>query len=1069
MAHHEELLLNTSSVSPSLFIGLGGSGSQIVERIGDKLRRRWNWAEYDRLVHFFAVDTNISDLERLRGVPPGNRILISDFDKRAYVAQKRGEGHMGRDPFCCQWLPESYTFRSTRGSGAGQVRIESRLSLYYQLERDRGQIIQKLNAAISEAKDHDNPFRRNTPRRFNAFIYGSVAGGTGSGGFLTLAYLVQELIEAAGWIPQVYATLLLPSLFHRVVKGALQPDIDANGYAALMELEHLMKLGYEGQARELEFHYNPNLAHQPTVRRMPFGFVYLVDSPAAVSVAAYKEAVADSAYLQLFSPIIGTQQGEYDNYEKHQKALAHGYAVHYGSYGCSVLVLPDDDLLEYCCLRYAKKAMESYLTFRLPERAGEVARQFVVDYDDPKFKAMSAERRNKVVDDKYREFVRYLGRLEQDSDNPEGPFSQIVHRCERREKKAGALAPELDLRVEKVLKEAKDAIELHTMTPVDITAKNIKVDAEVEDLRQEVAKARSAVGALRDAHGRSASSGSFLRSFFEEQAVDPFGQRYFLIGLVEHLEQRLAECDARRADLARFQLDSDHVREALRGKKELLLKTAEYTLLERLKRRNEDFEEARTDFVRFFNEELAQANRLLLEAEFARDFFAALLGSCNDLLNVYRAVTARASELISGLGLEAERMLGTAEGARGAGEAQEYVLDVEALQDFTGKRLWGRYFDDHVGSGEAELAFFDRDAVFAEMNGAFAPRTDERGRKVLPTADEVADRLRSAFVEMGRKKLEPLIKGRRAGGTDRKEKGLLLDDALRLEARYFLGDQLARDRSSYAPTEEMVQDYLVKKLRFCAEKAAVLATLDEALGSDASVVAANDIYLVGLHGHFQAGGADGLLGPLAKATSGYQLLDDWDDEKRIVFYRAELGIPLYFYRRVNGEMKQAYVRAKGRGDRGYPLHVDAAWEEALAQLDPEERKQSAGTDARRTDQTAFLWALVGEAVRLTDGEWRWSHGGHEGVLGRGYAEAFAAYQQLDARTAARLREVAERAREARLGGDRAALRAELEARLKSFDDRAWELEQAKRPTDRTEVTFLGELQEVVRQLLVQVA
>ena len=62
-----------------------------------------------------------------------------------------------------------------------------------------------------------------------------------------------------------------------------------------------------------------------------------------------------------------------------------------------MLVLPDDDLLQYCAMRYAQKALSSYLTFHLPERAGEVARQFSINYEDPRFRAMSEERRNKVI------------------------------------------------------------------------------------------------------------------------------------------------------------------------------------------------------------------------------------------------------------------------------------------------------------------------------------------------------------------------------------------------------------------------------------------------------------------------------------------------------------------------------------------------------------------------------------------------------------------------------------------------------------------------------------------------
>jgi hypothetical protein len=1061
-----ELFFNPQSVSPTLFIGLGGSGSAIVDRVADKLMHRWNFDQYRDLVHFFAVDTNIADLERVTNVPPANRLLISDFDKRAYVEQKRGKTHMPKDPFCTQWIPDWYDFRASRGSGAGQVRIESRLSLYYQLERDRGEIIRRVNEAIYRAKDHDNPFRRSSPRKFQVFIFGSVAGGTGSGSFLSLAYLLHELIDLAGWIPQIHATLLMPSLFHRVVKGALKPDIDANGYAALKELEALMKLGYEAGPDELEFHYNPMKPEATHVARNPFSFVYLVDLPAVMSIAPYREAIADATYLQLFSPIIGTQQGEYDNYEKHQKTLAHGYAVHYGSFGCSMLVLPDDDLLEYCAQRYAKKAMEAYLTFQLPERAGEAAKQFAINYDDPRFKAMTDDKRAQVIDDKFREFVRYLGRVEQDSDNPEGPFSTIVRRCERRDKKSQSLPAEFDRMMEGIIREGCDLIDLHMITPVDITAKNIKVDAEVDDLRDEIAQSRSAVKSFGEAHKRSIENGNFLRAFFEQQKVDPFCQRYFLIGLCEHLRGRISDLDGKRDELARYAIDSESVVSELKAKKDLLHQTAEYTFFERLKRRNEDFEQSRAAFVRFFNEELQQVNRMLLETDLRRELFSALFEAANNLLDVYRTVTARSAEIIARLSRECERLLKTASSSRGRSEAQEFVLDVEVLQDFSGRRYWDAYFDEMIGSGEAELAMFDRDAILQAMNKAFAPQLDERGQRLVPTADVVAEALQQAFVGMGKAKLSAMIKGTRRAGPDRKLKGLLLDDALRLEARYCLTAQLRKDRSKREPTEAMIDSYIVDKLRHCVDKSAVLATIDETLGSDEAVVAANDIFLVGLHEHFRGDG-DGVLERLVdKAATGASLIEDWHDEKRIVIYKAVLGVPLYFYKRVNGEMREAYRRVSKQKNRSYPLHIEAAWEEQLGDLDPIEKLEAERMRAREGKLESFVWCWLGGAIVETEGnegQLSWSYGDHGGALGAVYGPAFEGFSELDRRTAERLSEVADATREAAEDGDE-ALAAALSALRKRLDDHVWSLEQRKRRKDKPELRFLEQLLAVLRRL-----
>ncbi len=1059
-----ELFLETNSVSPTLFVGLGGSGSKIVDRVAEKLRRQWNWEQYRQLVHFFAIDTNIADLESLPQIPPAHRLLISDFDEREYVKQKRGQAQLPADPFCTQWLPEGYDFRATRGSGAGQVRIESRLSLFYQLERDRGEIIKRVNEAIYLAKDHENPFRRFSPRKFNVFIFGSVAGGTGSGAFLALAYLLQELVENAGWIPQLYATLLMPSLFHRAVKGALQPDIDANGYAALKELEHLMRLGYESTEPRLRFHVNPMHAERTHVDRMPFLFCYLVDLPAQMSIAPYREAIADAVYLQLFSPIIGTQHGVYDNYEKHQKSLAHGYAVNYGTYGCSMLVLPDDDLLEYCALRYAKKALESYLTFKLPERAGELAAEFAIDYNDPRFRAMTEERRARVIDEKFRDFVRYCGRLEQDSDNPEGPFSTIVHRCERRDKHAQSLPAEFDREMEKVLQAARDSVDLPMMTPVDLTPTNIKVDAEVDELREAIARSRAALRTMAEGHKVQIGGGAFLRDFFERNRVDPFCQRYFLIGLAEHLATRLAQLDAKHDELKRYALDSETVRNDIKNKKDTLVRTAEWTVLERLRRRNQDFEESRADFVRFFNDDLQGAARLALETEFARELFGVLREAVGGLLDTYRNVTARAAEMIGELGRACDRMRETAESASGRSEAGEYVLDVEVLRDFTGQRHWHHFFEERIGSGEQELAMFDRDRILAAMNEAFGPKSDERGHRRSPTTAEVADALREAFTAMGRERLMPMIKGTRAAGPDRKLKGLLVDDALRLEARYYLTEQLRKDRSPAEPSPAMIDDYVERKLQFCAAKASVLATLDDSIASDDAVVSASDIFLVGMHAHF-LGSEQGSLQPLLnKAAPGHQLLEGWYDEKRVVFYRAVLGVPLYFFRRVNGELRNAYVQVMARKERGYPLHVDGDWETSLPNLDPLERKQEQVARERGEELRRYAWAILAGAVVAREGRYLWSHAGHEGELGVGHRAGFAGFAALDARTGERLAAAARDRREAALADRQLAdeLRGRIERWVSELDEEAWQLEQRKQRGDRETIAFLGELLGVLR-------
>ena len=87
------------TIIPTIFIGLGGTGSRIIDRIAYRAEKLPNWEEQiGPLTQFVAIDTNKLDQNRLLHVPPGNRILIGGFDKVAvingYREAKNRQGHI---------------------------------------------------------------------------------------------------------------------------------------------------------------------------------------------------------------------------------------------------------------------------------------------------------------------------------------------------------------------------------------------------------------------------------------------------------------------------------------------------------------------------------------------------------------------------------------------------------------------------------------------------------------------------------------------------------------------------------------------------------------------------------------------------------------------------------------------------------------------------------------------------------------------------------------------------------------------------------------------------------------
>ena len=73
-------LLSGEKFSPTLFIGLGGAGSRVVNLLAGKLRMHPSWKRLSELTHFAVVDTNKDDLYKNSNIPPDSRFLISAFD-----------------------------------------------------------------------------------------------------------------------------------------------------------------------------------------------------------------------------------------------------------------------------------------------------------------------------------------------------------------------------------------------------------------------------------------------------------------------------------------------------------------------------------------------------------------------------------------------------------------------------------------------------------------------------------------------------------------------------------------------------------------------------------------------------------------------------------------------------------------------------------------------------------------------------------------------------------------------------------------------------------------------------
>ena len=234
-------------VQPTLFVGLGGTGMQILLR----LRRRilagdWNGTRIDDLqrfpiASFVYFDTDLRtavESDRQQDADPLARLVAFRENERLQhaVDVKRYMKDIDRYPLIADWLPVADFSLINTEKGAGQVRAISRLLFFDQFRKLTDLLRERADGLLRSVGRQDDLQRLNLEieNRLRVVVCCSAAGGTGSGSFIDLGLALRSLIHPS---PTVELVLLLPGGFHEHQRQR----VNANGYAALMELEHAMR------------------------------------------------------------------------------------------------------------------------------------------------------------------------------------------------------------------------------------------------------------------------------------------------------------------------------------------------------------------------------------------------------------------------------------------------------------------------------------------------------------------------------------------------------------------------------------------------------------------------------------------------------------------------------------------------------------------------------------------------------------------------------------------------------------------------------------------------------------
>lgn len=236
--------------NPILIIGLGGTGIDALLRLKYQINRRFRLPE-DPLskkksekpdnVEFLAFETNEQDrTKRYKGIglDPMNEFVLLSNAEIGGLLQNRSI----LEPYITEWLSPELSITDGMNGAAG-VRQAGRLLLFTKIT----QVVQAIDKKIKTLSVGTN-------KKLMVFLLTGLSGGTGSGCFLDIAYIVRGIIErdhGSAGIDRVNTLgyLFTPdiNLSNKSLSEHTREYIKKNGYAALKELDYWMNVDSRGE------------------------------------------------------------------------------------------------------------------------------------------------------------------------------------------------------------------------------------------------------------------------------------------------------------------------------------------------------------------------------------------------------------------------------------------------------------------------------------------------------------------------------------------------------------------------------------------------------------------------------------------------------------------------------------------------------------------------------------------------------------------------------------------------------------------------------------------------------
>ena len=333
---------------PILILGLGGTGAESLIRIKHAIGKQFKSSTDN--IEYMAIDSddNMKKITYANTSFTPEEFLCLETANLTSIYKNRDTVFKNSTQ---SWMADNLRLQQVK-HGAGGIRQAGRLLLTVNCNRAISMLSEKINRLTAN---------RNTNDLLYVFITTGAAGGTGSGIFIDVPYIIRKIASQKGFEVENIGMIFMPdvTLSDTTIDGSAALNIKANGFAALKELDYLMNLENNGEFFEQTYADLEIKTNQP-----PYDLCHLVSAkdeqgklaPMAkdycMNVAAEtiinfiaNEEVADGQSYTISSYLSNIENNRAAFIMTHQVKQPVNYI--YNAVGASSAILPIEYLLNY--------------------------------------------------------------------------------------------------------------------------------------------------------------------------------------------------------------------------------------------------------------------------------------------------------------------------------------------------------------------------------------------------------------------------------------------------------------------------------------------------------------------------------------------------------------------------------------------------------------------------------------------------------------------------------------------------------------------------------------------------